>query len=215
MKTALVTACFLEGEDVSGTSRLERNIRYVNYYDAIKTELGFDDIWLLDNASDEALLAQLPKAANIHRYSERLMGSDRKHDYPYCWRALYDFQLLIDKGYEKIIAIDSDCFVLTKKLAKHIRESNSGWITYWNEVHRFPEAALQILNKDAFDLFRGYTSKPWQERNDGRLMERDIPFTVVEMGFRVGRFAEQRLGQEDWMDAIGQAGGTTKAEYEK
>lgn len=218
MKTCLYSPCFLEGYDLIGNNRLERNRRYLDYYTGVKEDLGVDDIILYDNASADtyitALKASHPTGVTLFRASERLTHGAGKHDYPYCWRALYEFDTLFHLGYDKIIMIDSDGFVLSKRLAQYIKNTNTGWVSFKSTTHEFPDCSLQILNRDAYPVFKRYAETPWKERV-GCTMERDIPFTLVSESFNVGRFGEEYLPQSPGMDYYGQAPFNIELEYGK
>lgn len=245
MKTALTTACFLEGEDALGNNRLERNLRYLEYYRKLKLELGFSEFMLFDNASDMKLIQKLGlslvaaspfvtinnagrepvSAKNISvwkseditmfRFDDRLTKNPQKiNDYPYCWRALYSLSFAFN--YDKLIGIDSDGFVLTKRMAKYIKEANSGWVSFFCPRHQFPDTSISIINRDAFSVYDAYTAIPWENRC-GRLMEKDVPFTHVEKGFVCDRFGEiyPRPEQTPDKDYWGQASLTTELKFEE
>lgn len=228
MKTALVSPCYLEGKDPIGNNRVLRNQRYLNYYLGIQKHLGFHQIVLFDNASSyiriDELLSQFPlKAAagsanyaretigsllpiNLIRFENTLERGPGPHDYPYCWRALYAIYGLINLGFEKIITIDSDGFVLTKRMASFIRNCNTGWQSFWCENGQFPESSIHILNSTAFSLFTEYTKTPWVDRV-GSMMERALPFSDLNRDFRVSRFGERAVPpeQDPTMDMYCQA----------
>lgn len=218
MKTALFSLCYLEGNDLQGNSRLRRNQRYVDYYSTIKEELGFETIILADNASKPYLvdtfrsLSQgMGYSVRIIRYNEHLPRRGPL-DYPYCWRGLYELKTLFDEGYEKIICIDSDGFVLSKRLANYIKSCKSGWVSFQERKYSWPEAALHILCKDALPIYEGFTSVPYSAYN-GKPMETLLPFTHLERSFCIGRFGEEKMSQYDWMDFYGQANLDTNLTY--
>lgn len=209
MKTALVSLCYLDGLDVLGNDRLERNKRYLRYYLGLQDEFGFDEILLLDNASSAeataSLLAEYPQI-DIFRFLNHLPRKPIVHGYPYCWRGLYHYAELM-KEYDKIIYIDSDGFVLTKRLAHYIRNLKSGWTTFLAQTQNFPEAALHILCPDAYPILLKYFEVPWQTRV-GTLMETSLPFTHVETKFKCGRYGErfhEDRNQHPSQDYYGQA----------
>ncbi len=234
MRTALLSACFLEGKDPVGNNRYHRNVRFVRYYREHGCKLGIDQMFLFDNASSVArcgdLVEQLGNAVVLHegeryerkrfiwfkeyfpppqlmvyRFSQRLEHGPGQYDYPYVWRAMYAARMLIHLGYQKIVFIDSDHFVLTNSLAAWIREQRSGWSALWCTTWEFPESSLSVLCEDAFPLFLEYTSKSWPERS-GVCMEKSLPFTHIENGFNCGRFGEKGAPPQDaTMDAYGQA----------
>ncbi len=207
MKTALMSACFLDGEDYFGNDRTLRTLRYIDYYLRLKDDLGFDDIFLFDNASSQTqidIVKNHQPEVHFRRYDQSLVHGGGPFDYPYCWRALYELKNLIKQGYDKIIAIDTDGYVLKSKLAHFIRDQNEGWYSFRDEIWNFPDSAIFVLNKDAFNICLKYMEKPWEQRV-GELMERSIPFTHVETQFKCGRFGESRRPVDDSMDYYGQA----------
>lgn len=208
MKTILYAGCYLDGYDAIGNNRLERNIRYVNYYTSIREELGFEKIFLLDNGSnDESICEFLDRVdkSYLHFKSLENLKSDDPSHYPYCWRVRYYTEELIKEGYEKIITIDSDCFVLSKRLAKYIKELNTGWTAMWCEKWQFPEDAMSILCKDSFHLFKNFIRVP-VERRYGSKLEFSVPFTRIEEGFIGDRYGEDNIDMSEDMDFYAQAG---------
>lgn len=216
MKTCLYTACYLDGEDDSGSSRFERNLRYLNYYRPLKEVLGFQDFWFCDNAStrfSEFIRVANGPDLNVYRYGQHLPRGG-KTKMPYAWRAFHFLNQLIEKGYEKIICIDSDGFILTKRLADYVRGFNTGWTAFFDEVHKFPTAEFHILNKDSFDRVLGFNAVPWTLK-DGMLMEHTLPFKEINKDFKVGRFGEWKWKQDDSTDFYGQASLDIELEFEK
>lgn len=205
MKTCIYTLLYIDGEE-----RLNRNIKFVNYYRNLKEELGFTHFYFCDNASPLEWTDKFIEATDPHKHKDIISFRYNQHlerkgvfDYPYCWRGLHTMRVLIDSGFEKILCIDSDMYVLTKELAAYIKNCNSGWEAFWCNKYSFPEAALHILNKDKFDFFMGYTSIPW-ERMNGLVMEKVLPFSKVNQDFLIDRYGEERKEQKPYMHAYGQ-----------
>jgi hypothetical protein len=224
LRTVLYSACYLEGNDSFGNSRLERTERYLKYYRAIKEEIGFEKIFLLDNSSTWENLKKLggsvydennrsitifsPSDLFVYRCRDHLeRGNSSGEDYPYCWRALYFINTLIDQyRYEKIISIDTDCFVVSNRLAQFTRYCVSGWHTLYCQKYKFPEASFHILNQDAFPVLEKYTEdRNFMSRNGKVMIERDIPFTKVHKQFDCDRYGEDRIVQKKGMDLYAQA----------
>lgn len=188
--------------------------------------LGHRWIYLIDNGSSKENLDKLKDWSNSFRmfHCDNIPRGPGPYDYPYCWRALYYIRNLIEIGYEKIIFIDTDGFILSKRLARYIGDRQSGWVSFWSNTEQFPEASIHVLSDDTFYLFNLYTSHPW-ETKVGRFMERDLPFTEVNRYFNVGRFGEKWDGkewsanlerkQEPDMDYFGQAPLSTTFEFGK
>lgn len=209
MKTCLFTPCYLEGFDPLGSSRLIRNRRYLSYYLDLKQNghLNFDDIWMADNASDPIktglLLTQFIDL-KIHRFEDNLPRGEGPVDYPYIWRAIYFMQQLIAMGYEKIILIDSDSFIVSARLARYVNDLMSGFVSFWSQKYLFPTTELSILCKDSFERFREFCQIPWELRV-GTLMERELPYSHVETRFNCDRYGEKHLPQTAEMDGYFQA----------
>lgn len=230
MKTCLFSLSFLEGFDKSGSKRTERMTRFIKYYMPLKDELGFDTLVIADNGSPEDMvlpfLHQVGYPALVTDNAHRLLHdpmdstlrfllmerlhfgttfpkSDPRHhlDYPYCWRG---FELIrkLFQSYDKVIFIDSDCYVLSGRLAEYIREFDNGWATLWCPRYTFPEATLQVIMKRPFE--ERYPKGPW-ELNIGRLMEWALPYTRIETKFVSDRYGETRVPVNDSMDYYSQA----------
>lgn len=213
-QTAILAPCYLDGKDLIGNDRLERNIEFLRYYreNPLWTILGQPSVFLIDNGSKRSLMAQLGITVVG---MDHLAHGPEKHDYPYCWRALYFAQQLIGRGYDKILFIDSDMYILKFGLAKFLGSVQTGWRATWSNTHDFPESSLHVLCRDAFPVFEKYCETPWENRV-GTMMEKDLPFTHIDRQFLVDRYGE--LGapsQSPNMDAYGQRPLTVPLEFAK
>ncbi len=224
MKTALFTPCFLEGKDAIGNDRLARNLEYVSYYSKISEDMGIDSIVLYDNASPMDLVGrferEIPYAIGnsevdfqFFREPERLYGGGG-YNYPYCWRALYFLKDLIDLGFQKFLIIDSDGYVLSPRLAKHIKNLNTGWEALWCKKWQFPDASIQILCEDTFNVYNDFTKGPWLDHN-GKCMETSLPFTKINKDFDCDRYGEDRALVTSHTDFYGQRPLDIKMEYRR
>lgn len=214
MRAALITASYLDGNDGMGNPRLERNLRYLSWYEKIQEDLGFDKIYFFDNASDPASVARVEGACpllKVIRFNEHLTGGKFSQDYLYLWRVLYSLPMLFGM-YDKLICIDSDFFVLSRRLAEWIRERESGWSTVWCRRHAFPEAGMHVLCRDAYGRLEKLMETPMEKLN-GSLMEKVIPFTHMTMEFNCDRFGEYDAPWSPDMDLYGQAKLTTPLKY--
>jgi hypothetical protein len=203
----LFTTCFLDGNDDSGSSRLERNINYVNYYMKIKNAIGFDQFIMVDNGSSPVLIEEFHKrtgSAVQLLLREHLKRGPGPFDFPYIWRAINEQKTILETGkIDKVIGIDSDGYVLSNRLADYIRSSSSGWEAFWSHKYQWPTAELNILNKDAFSIYIEYAKTPWQERF-GKLIETTTPFTRINKDFICDRFGETREIPRPFMDFYSQ-----------
>lgn len=228
MKTIIWTLCYLNGDMDNGGANLKnarylRNVKYLDYMESIKSHLHFDEIWFIDNNSNMDLLKSLGgniydtsfnkiveattrPYLNVVHFTEFMgRGRGRVWDIPYCWRGLYFIPNIVKfTNADKVFSIDTDCFVLSKKLASFLNTCNSGWVTFHCKKYNFPEAALFVLNKDSFPLLDKLMESPWSKFNNIVTMENVLPFTEVLKTFTGDRYGETRLPQTEDMDYYGQ-----------
>lgn len=211
MKTVLFTPSYLNGVDGFGNDRFQRNFKYLNYYahPEVKEALGIDLIVFADNNSSvdrcNKLLELFGDELAIMRFDQHL---ERRgpYDYPYIWRAFYSIQELIKEGFEKIILLDSDCYVLTNTLAQYIKGLSSGWTSFWCPKYNFAEASAWVLCKDTFSLYYSFIGQcKWEDRPGTEPMETLLPFTHIAREFTCDRWGEENKPQQDWMDLYCQA----------
>jgi hypothetical protein len=132
--------------------------------------------------------------------------------YPYCWRHLYQLKPIISLGFEKIICIDSDAFILSRRLAHFVRDLSSGWVAFHERKHNFPTAEFQVLCKDAFWIYQDFTAIPYMAHM-GKLMEISLPFTDIRHEFFCERSGEDRKAQTEGQDLYAQASLGTELKF--
>lgn len=212
----IFSLCWL-GEDW----RVTRYQKYLEYYLKLQNELEFDRIILVDNASDMNLLLKLKaniyeaetkklihykhgSVVDVYRYKKHLARTDML-EYPYCWRGTVFVQDFIKQNptLEKIYFIDSDLYVLSKKLTKFMRELQNGNVSFRSKKYGFPEAALFVLCRDWFKQYCGLPVPSYTYYNN-QVMEDILPFSEVREDFIGDRYGETRLKQTQNMDYYGQ-----------
>lgn len=113
------------------------------------------------------------------------------------WRSfLTSYDLAVENNYDKIIHVEADFYILSKRMADYMNGLISGWQTGWCKKHNFIETAIQVICKDAFDAFGNFSK---QNRNDckgllGRLPENIISrmssrFNISFSGDRIGEWS--------------------------
>lgn len=203
MKTALFTNMYLIGDDLSGSPRVSRALKFLNYYSTKHFRIGFDQIYVTDNGGTPGpiydLLYHFPNIKLIrHPHLARGLG----HDYLPCWRTTHDYQIAIHDGFEKLILLDDDAFILSTRLMNHVRELKSGWEAMYCPKWDLPETGLSIMCKDAFPAYFDFLKVPYAERNKpDNMIEKILPYTRVNMDFACDRWGEDRLPQAPDMDA--------------
>lgn len=217
MKTCLFSSCYLEGTDAFGGARLARHHKYVNYYRPLKDVLGFDHFFFSDNGSSPEKLKLIEgNDVTLFRNTPSLVrGTNGGEDYPYIWRAFYDIRKIIEGGqYKKIVCIDTDAFILSKKLADYVKDLNTGWTAFKVQKYGFPSAEFFILCEDSFKAYMEFTSGHFLD-NNGKVMERVLPFTIINDAFNVDRYGETEGKQPDEsIDLFGQCRVETEVSFE-
>jgi hypothetical protein len=197
--------------------RLSRNIKWLNYYKPLQEKLGYDDILLVDNASEQSsvdfLLSRFPQTIIIQKNKrlERLS----EHAYGYWYRAFAEAaHFALENDYEKIIHIDSDVYLFNDRICASIKDISGGWNTHWSEMHGFPESTLQIIVGNSIRDMHQFMSEDFLEFYPYDLAETRIPWTNIEKRFIGDRYPEAGLmiQQPEW-DYCGQVPVDMKVEY--
>jgi SAM-dependent methyltransferase len=203
MKTLLFAPMWLDKEN-----RLERNIKWLRYMrdNDIFTKLGVDKLFFVDNASSDEnieLVKQEYPSMTIHRCTEFLARTSHL-EYPYWYRAFaIAAQYAKDNGYEKIIHIDTDVYVLSERICTHIKTLNSGWNAFWCPRHNFAESTFQVIGSDKIEEMRAWMAEGYKKHYPCDA-EHVIPWTNIIKTFDGDRYGEIRAKQIFHMDYYGQ-----------
>lgn len=208
MKTALFIPTFIKGEDKNGFSNRSRVLKFINYHLKIAEHLGIEQVFISNNGqlSPDFLFKFLQDIERRHDFQINIKTNQELQrgfnlDYSPCWRAAYDMEIPIYHGFEKIISMDSDAFVLSKRLADHIKNLESGWESLWCKKYNFPESCLSVACADSFPIFKEFIKTPIENRNGIAYLETTLPYTKVNKSFVCDRYGEQRIAQTNEMDA--------------
>jgi tetratricopeptide (TPR) repeat protein len=93
-------------------------------------------------------------------------------------------------GFDKIIHIESDAFIISERLQRYINLSDEGWISLWCDTHAVPETGIQIIAGTGLHAYSEFARQPHEVFVE-KSFEKTIPFTHVERGFRGGRYGEK------------------------
>lgn len=219
-RSCLFTTLFLEGYDPVGSHYVDRVNRYLDYYMSIKEELGFEKIILLDNRSTNGMVAQLeisglPVEIIQSKYPLYKLG-DTEHDYPYVWRGLYKAVELLQQ-YDKVFRIDSDSYILSKRLANYLRDDAEGFETMHLHLHGLiPADEISVLTREALPRLKEFCREPWSTHH-GKFFEHTIPITRMCKEFHGERYGLHvpPIQQTDKMDWYGAASVNTKLEFRR
>ena len=146
------------------------------------------------------LFPQHPDGPLMLRFRDRL-GRIAIDNYPGWWRSfLYSVPIAEHYDCRKIVRIESDAYILTRRMADFINGIDSGWTAFWCRRWNFPETAIQVICEDQFDAMQALMYGGW-ERYAGKLAERTLPFTSVVKdphGNRYGEFLQRIPGFADF-----------------
>ncbi len=123
----------------------------------------------------------LPREALI-RFADRL-GRAQMSDSPAWWRALLSSVCVaLHYGFERVIHVESDSFVLSQRLAENLSARTSGWTALWHPASQRAEVAINVLCRDAFHLVEQLAARgPFDFR--GQVPGLILPFTGTAQGF--------------------------------
>jgi len=195
MKTVLYSACYIHPDKDSKLSMF-RIQRWVDYYSAIMKELFVDKIILVDDGSDAELLMQphLPAGVFLESLRPHLGRGDAFAHYGW-WRSFTHGSIIAKKySADKLIWIETDAFVLTKKMAKYIRSVYNEWSSPWNNILQWPETSFQIIGPSHFGWLIEHHAKGndfWcKPRLEADCPEKALPITEINKDLIGDRYTE-------------------------
>ena len=134
--------------------------RWKNWIDS--TNLVYDNMLVADDASpclpnDLQIVenVDLPSKTVLHHFKDHL-GKSALNYYPGWYRSFILPVKYIEKfGFEKIIHIESDSFLISDRIIEWVNNLNKGWTGLWCPKYNFPETCVQIICESSFnDYFR-------------------------------------------------------------
>ena len=177
-------------------------VRYSIWRQALKQSgLRHDQVLIIDDASQSrpdwtdvdfiAEGARLTSAAPtaMYRFDKR-MGRRGVSDFPGWVRSFFFAARYAEaNGFEKLVHLESDAFVISEKMQDYINNLTDGWTAPYCNRYRRPESAIQIIAGSGLSLYRAFASRDI-ESLAGKVIEKELPLTHVESGFRGDRFRE-------------------------
>ena len=171
-----------------------------------RSGLHFDQMLIVDDGS--TLLPQWPDVeivreadaphpedvqsdAAILLYTHEVrLGRESVFQFP-GWYRSFAFGVLYGAahGFEKIIHLESDAFLISDRIQRHFNEFTSGWFAVWCEAYLFPEIAIQAAAGDEIAAMAAFVRKPYSQLA-GQIHEFLIPFTHIERFFVGNRYGE-------------------------
>jgi len=179
-----------------------RQRRWIDHHLALPLER--DAVFIIDDASPwrptdadlavlDAVPASLPAgpAAFVFRFAER-EGRVGLAGHRGWWRSfLHSLELARALGCTRIVHVESDAFLLSRKIVDRINALDDGWTAFWCPLYNFPEPALQVIAQDSFDAMAKVAARGLDALTTS-LAEFSLPFTRVERGYAGNRYGETR-----------------------
>jgi hypothetical protein len=175
------------------TSYIKNNyLRYYgwyNYYSEIYPE--FDFLILNDGPIDPKDLQIIIdntggrlKKENFIEF-DTVLGRDWHLHWGW-WRSFLTALKYGKENYDRIIHIESDAVLVSKRVQEYFRHRNEGWVALGSPKYGFPESAIQSMSKNAFPLI---DTLP-EEFDFNTIVEVMLPF-VRERYFIGDRYGEE------------------------
>jgi hypothetical protein len=145
-------------------------------------------------AAEERRDCEPPEEVQLYRFSTHL-GRLSKGTFPGWWRSFtFAGQLARAYGYQRVIHLESDAFVLSRRLADFIAKAEDGWTVLWCPRWRMPETSAQIIAGSSVPVLAElYDRGPdffAMSRDARTIPEASLPFTRIEQGFMGDRYGE-------------------------
>jgi hypothetical protein len=118
------------------------------------------------------------------------LGRQAHLEYPGWYRSFaYASKMAKRDGYEKVIHVESDAFLVSKRICEWVDSLTHGWHVMWCPKHNFHESAIQVICSDQIEAYSEFCSKDY-EAYRGQLMDRMFPYTQTHKEFNGDRYGE-------------------------
>jgi hypothetical protein len=213
MNSFLFCTSYINKEDIRFDPLRYR--KWIDFYSTLKESMGVDYIFIIDDGSPDPALeqsypvtilsvnddlpAELSNKINIITFEEHL-GRQSMEEHTGWWRSFtYSIKLAEKYGFEKIIHIESDFYIVSERLVNFIHSLNMGWTSMYSSYFKFPETAIQVICKDCFNrLEKIRQTVATSGYRINQLAEFILPFTNVCKDFNGDRIGEMPVLKE-WM----------------
>jgi len=116
------------------------------------------------------------------------------------WRSfLYSLTIARHYGYSRIVHIESDAYLLSRRIIDYINGIDQGWTVFWCPRYNCPEPALQVIARNQFDAMEAVAARGLDALT-GAIAEMTLPFTHIERAFTGNRYGEFRRSIPSYAD---------------
>jgi hypothetical protein len=107
------------------------------------------------------------------------------------WHRSYIFGALYAEanGFDRIIHIESDAFLLSDKARQFVTTYTDGWAALWSPRYDVPEMAISVTAGRGLRRLAEFARQPYAALI-GAIHERAVPFTHIEKGLTGDRYGE-------------------------
>ena len=193
LKTLLFSLMYVADEQSAG-----RYQKYLGYFRTQYHGLGISNLVFIDDGSErrniellqipiflmDSLPVRLPDISVVTFPTH--LGRPVHLDFQGWWRSFLTAPIIAERyGFDKLIHIESDAYVLSERLIKYLAGLSIGWTTLWCQRHGFPEPAIQVIGKDQFETMKKVVPRADIDP------EHVFPFTFIEReSFKGDRYGE-------------------------
>ena len=131
-----------------------------------------------------------PSSRVIMYHWDNCLGRPSSLNYPGWYRSfMFVAEYAQRYGFKKIIHIEADCRLISKKIQLYVNELINGWVAFYCPKHNFPETGIQIIAGDSILEFVKFSKIPYNKFVNF-LAEKYFPFTVNRKDFIGDRYSE-------------------------
>ena len=183
---------------------------YGRWINAVESgSLSVDKILIPDDGSPclpswpgiDTLVENLPQtephARGVIYQHNTTLGRQAVYVYPGWHRSfMLAAQYARQYGYEKIIHVEADAFLISDRIHQYINDFNSGWVTFWCPRYQLPETAIQVIAGSALNSLYEIIDVPYSKFSgwpaDPGIGQRAswLPYTTINKDFHGDRWGE-------------------------
>lgn len=174
--------------------------KWLDFFSASK--LARDQILLIDDGSPvmpswrgtrilEDLPEKQPREASVIFHFHDNLGRAAVLDYPGWFRSFFFAAQYAQRyGFDKIVHVESDCYLYSQRIVEFINALSTGWTTFWCPRWGFPETCIQVICADQMERFRAIGNRNYKDELSNQQIEFLLPFTDVRKDFVGDRYGE-------------------------